>query len=105
MDEFDGHLHHYDEFDIDGRLELFFVDYTVVNGSDQQLANINGGGTDVEAYSYKDGVTLTNGELAALLDGASFGQRNIAVFANLTGDAAAVQKKRSAALASLYPSA
>lgn len=107
MDDFDSraHLHTHDVFDIDGRLDLFFVDYTIVNGSDQQLANVNGGGVDVEAMSFKNGVTLTNGELAALLDGTSFGQRNIAVFADLTGDAAAVQKKRSAALASLYPSA
>jgi hypothetical protein len=99
------HLHHYDGFDIDGPLDLYFVNYTVINGSDQQLANINAGGTDVEAYSYKDGITLTNGELATLLDGSSFGQKNVAVFADQTGDAAAVQKKRSAALASLYPSA
>lgn len=105
MDEYREHLHHADEFDIDGRLELFFVNYTVVNGSDQQLANINAGGTDVDPYSYKDGITLTNGELAALLDGSSFGQKNIAVFADQTGDAQKLQKKRSAALASLYASA
>lgn len=81
------------------------ANYTVVNGSDQQLANINVGGTDVEAYSYKDGITLTNTELATLLDGSSFGQKNVAVFADLTGDAAAAQKKRSAAIAALYLSA
>jgi hypothetical protein len=78
--------------------------YTVVNGSDQQLSNINAGGVDVEAYAYKDGVTLTDGELAALLS-ASFVQKNVAVFGDLTGDAAAAQKKRSAAIASLYASA
>lgn len=106
MDEFGTtHWQVHDPFDIDGSLDLYWVNYTVVNGSDQQLANINGGGTDVEAYSYKDGVTLTQGELATLLDGSSFGQKNVAVFADLTGDAAAVQKKRSAALASLYLSA
>lgn len=71
------------------------ADYTIINGSDQQLANVNAGGTDVDAYSYKDGVTLTNTELATLLDGASFGQKNVAVLANLTGDAAAEAKKRS----------
>jgi hypothetical protein len=81
------------------------ANYTVVNGSDAQIANINSGGTDVEAYSYKDGVTLTNTELAALLNGTDFGQKNIAVFADLTGDAAAQQKKRSAALAAMYLSA
>ena len=96
------HLHHYDEFEIDGRLELFFVNYTVVNGSDQQLANINAGGTDVDPYTYKDGITLTNGELATLLDGSSFGQKNVAVFADQTGDSQKLQKKRSAALAALY---
>ena len=96
------HLHHHDEFEIDGRLELFFVNYTVVNGSDQQLANINAGGTDVDPYTYKDGITLTNGELATLLDGSSFGQKNVAVFADQTGDSQKLQKKRSAALAALY---
>lgn len=89
-----------------GFFELFaFVNYTVVNGSDQQIANINVGGTDVEAYSYKDGITLTSAELEALLNGTSFGQRNIAVFADQTGDAAKEQKKRSAAMAALFLSA
>jgi hypothetical protein len=77
----------------------------VVNGSDQQLANINAGGTDVDAYSYKDGITLTNTELATLLDGASFGQKNVAVFANLAGDAAAEAKKRSIQLGAFRASA
>lgn len=99
------HLHHHDEFDIDGRLDAFFVNYTVVNGSDQQLVNINAGGTDVDAYSYKDGITLTNTELATLLDGTTFGQKNVAVFADQTGDAQKIQKKRSAALGALYVSA
>ena len=85
------------------------ADYTVVNGSDSQLVNINAGGTDVDAYSYKDGITLTDAELAALLADASAeaisGQRNVAVFANLTGDAQAAQRKRSAALAAHFPSA
>lgn len=43
------------------------VDYTIINGTESQLANVNAGGTDVEALSTKDGVTLTNTELAALL--------------------------------------
>lgn len=81
------------------------ADYTVVNGSDEQLVNINAGGTDVDPYTYKDGITLTNTELAALLDGTSFGKKNVAVFANQTGDAQKLQKKRSAALAALYLSA
>ena len=78
--------------------------YTVVNGSDKQLVNINAGGTDVDAYSYKDGVTLTNTELAALLTLATgetiAGENNVAVFADQTGDAAKEQRKRSAAIAS-----
>ena len=83
--------------------------YTVVNGSDAQLVNINAGGTDVDAYSYKDGITLTDGELAAVLADASAeaisGQRNVAVFADLTGDSQATQRKRSAALAANFVSA
>ena len=81
------------------------ANYTVVNGHDAQLANINAGGTDVEAFSYKDGITLSDAELATLLDGASFGAKDVAVFADLTGDAAAQQKKRAAALAAMYLSA
>ena len=79
--------------------------YTVVNGSDEQLVNVNVGGTDVDAFSYKDGITLTNTELATLLDGSTFGKKDVAVFADLTGDAAATQKKRSAALAASFVSA
>lgn len=79
--------------------------YTVINGHDAQLANINVGGTDVEAYSYKDGIVLTNTELATLLDGASFGAKNVAVFADQTGDAAKDQKKRSAAIGAMFLSA
>lgn len=77
----------------------------MVNGSDVQLANINVGGTDVEAYSYKDAIVLTAGELAILLDGSTFGQKDVCAFADQTGDAAAQQKKRSAALAAMYLSA
>jgi len=80
------------------------ADYTIVNASDEQLVNVNAGGTDVDAYSYKDGVTLTNTELATLLDGATFGKKNVAVFANLTGDAAAVAKKRSIQLGAFVAS-
>ena len=83
--------------------------YTVVNGSDSQLVNINAGGTDVDAYSYKNGITLTDAELAALLADASAqaisGERNVAAFADLTGDAQAAQRKRSVALAANFLSA
>lgn len=76
--------------------------YTVVNGSDEQLVNINAGGVDVDAYSYKNGITLTNTELATLLDGSSFGKKNVAAFADQAGDSQAAQKKRSAAIAASY---
>ena len=98
------HLHHSDPFDVDGFFQAFVVNYTVVNGSDAQLVNINAGGTDVDAFSYKDGITLTNTELATLLDGTTFGHKDVAVFADQTGDAAKIQKKRAAALAALYVS-
>lgn len=76
--------------------------YTIVNGSDETLSNVNGGGDDVSALSYKNNVTLTNTELATLLDGASFGQKNVAVFADLSGNVQAEQRKRSAAIAAHY---
>lgn len=68
--------------------------YTILNGSDQQLVNVNAGGTDVDALSYKDGVSLTSAELATLLDGSTFGRKDVAVMANLSGDAASYQKKK-----------
>lgn len=43
------------------------VNYTIVNGTESQLVDVNGGGTDVDALATKDGVTLTNAELATLL--------------------------------------
>jgi hypothetical protein len=83
------------------------ADYTIVNGSDEQLANVNAGGTDVDAYSYKNGVTLSDAELATLLDGTSFGQKNVAVFADQTGEpeAEAVAHKRVIQLGAFTASA
>lgn len=43
------------------------VNYSIANGTEAQLVDVNGGGTDVDALSTKDGVTLTNTELATLL--------------------------------------
>ena len=40
--------------------------YTVINGSNADYSNINAGGVDVGAMSYRDNVTLTNTELAAV---------------------------------------
>ncbi len=39
---------------------------TVINGTLAQLVNVNAGGTDVDAMSYKETVTLTSDEAAAL---------------------------------------
>jgi|SRR4030095_13876737 hypothetical protein len=99
------HLHHLDEFNIDGLLQAFNVNYTIINGSDEQLVNVNAGGTDVDAFSYKDGVTLTQTELVTLLDGASFGKKDVAVVADLTGDTSATQKKRSISISATHLSA
>ena len=42
--------------------------YTILNGSDQQLSNVNAEGVDVDMYSWKR-VDLTSAELATLLNG------------------------------------
>lgn len=79
------------------------ANYTVINGSESDYSNINGGGTDVGALTFRDGVTLTNTELATLLDGATF--PNAAVMpdqAAVTPVAAATQRKRAVSIASLY---
>jgi hypothetical protein len=79
------------------------ANYTVINGSESDYSNINGGGVDVGALSYRNAVTLTNTELATLLDGATF--PNAAVLpdqAAVTPVAAAEQRKRVIGLAALY---
>lgn len=40
--------------------------YTVINGTLSQLANVNAGGTDIDALTYKNTVSLTPTELAVL---------------------------------------
>lgn len=77
--------------------------YTVVNGDNQDYSNVNVGGTDVGAMSYRDAVVLTNTELATLLDGTTF--PNACVFPDqsaVTPVAAAQQRKRTLGLAALY---
>jgi len=77
--------------------------YTVINGSNADYSNINAGGVDVGAMSYRDNVTLTNTELATLLDGSTF--PNAAAIPDqsaVTPVAAATQRKRVIAIASLY---
>lgn len=96
------HQHHR-YVDAPGHAE-FFVAYTIINGTDIDLSNVNAGGVDVGAMSYRDGVTLTSGELVLLLDGATFPAShgdtpNIAVIADQSGNAAAKQFKRSLMIA------
>ena len=76
--------------------------YTVINGG-SAIANINAGSVGVDELTYKDGVTLTNTELATLLDGVTF-HKNIAVVFDYTGFADATQLKRVLGIAALYPS-
>ncbi len=73
--------------------------YTVVNGTEAQLVNINAGGTDVDALTYKNGITLTNAELAAVAS-----TSGAYVTSDLTGVADAVQLKRVMAIAAQYVS-
>lgn len=43
------------------------ADYTIVNGTNAELTNVNVGGTDVAARTIKEDVTLTDAELATLV--------------------------------------
>jgi hypothetical protein len=72
--------------------------YTVVNGTEADLSNVNAGGVDVGSMTYRDGITLTNTELATLCS-----TKGVAVIADQSGLADAVQIKRAIGLASLYP--
>lgn len=58
------------------------VNYSIINGTESQLVDVNGGGTDVDALSTKDGVALTNTELATLLT-----TNGVAVVKDQTGSA------------------
>jgi len=71
--------------------------YTIVNGTDAELTDVNVGGVDVDALTYKDNVTLTDGELAVLCS-----TQGVYVTSNLTGVADAVQIKRVLGIASQY---
>ncbi len=69
----------------------------MVNGTEAQLVNINAGGTDVDALTYKDGITLTNTELATVAS-----TQGVYVTSDLTGVADAVQLKRVLGISSQY---
>lgn len=71
--------------------------YTVVNGTEAQLVNINAGGTDVDPLTYKNGITLTNTELAVVAS-----TPGVYVTSDLSGVADAVQLKRVMSIASQY---
>ena len=74
------------------------VDYTIVNGTAATISNVNAGGTDISAYTFRNGVTLTNTELAAYLTNGT-----VAAFPDLTSSDAAAQIKRVLGVASKYP--
>lgn len=73
------------------------TDYTVINGTGSDLSNVNAGGTDVGAYSYRDAVTLTNAEIATLLT-----TQGVAVIKDQTGVASTKQIKRTIGMAGQY---
>jgi len=66
--------------------------YTIVNGSDETLTNVNAAGDDIAPGTYRDGVALTETELAAIF---TLAQKDVAVFPDLTGDAQARQRKKA----------
>lgn len=71
--------------------------YTVVNGTEADLSNVNAGGVDVGALSYRDGITLTNTELATLCS-----TPGVAVMSDLSALASAKALKRTIGVASGY---
>jgi hypothetical protein len=73
------------------------VAYTVINGTEADLLNVNVGGVDVGSLSYRDGVTLTDAELAALCV-----LKGVAVIKDQTGAVDAKAIKRVIAIASTY---
>lgn len=73
--------------------------YTIINGTESQLANVDGSSTNVDALTYKDGVTLDSSHLTTLL-----GTAGVAVLKDLTGVADAQQLKRVVAIAAMYAS-
>lgn len=71
--------------------------YTVVNGTEAQLTNVDGSGTKVDALTYKDGITLTNTQLATLAS-----TPGVNVTSDLTAVADAQQLKRVQSIAAQY---
>lgn len=75
------------------------ADYTIVNGTEAQLVNVNAAGVDVDPKSYKNAVSLTNTELAALLATAG-----VAVLKDQTGIVPIRQMRRVVRIAGTYAS-
>ncbi len=73
------------------------TNYTVINGTEADLSNVNAGGVDVGAMSYRDAVALDATELAALC-----GTLGVAVTKDGTGVAYKEQIKRAIGLAAMY---
>lgn len=73
--------------------------YTVINARDSQLTDVDGS-TDVAPHSYKNGITLTNTQVAAACS-----TQGVFVTSDLTGVADAEQVKRIAGLCGAYLSA
>lgn len=73
------------------------TNYTYINGTEADIADVNAGAVDVGAMSYRNGVALDATELAAAV--AVLG---VAIIKDQTGVAFATQIKRNIAIASLY---
>lgn len=73
------------------------TDYTIINGTGTDLSNVNAGGTDVGAYSYRDAVTMTSAEIVTLL-----ATQGVAVVKDQTAVASTKQIKRSIGMSGQY---
>lgn len=73
--------------------------YTVINGTEAQLTNVDGSSTNIDALTYKDGITLDSAHLITLA-----GTTGVAVTKDGTGVSSATQLKRVIAIAAMYAS-
>lgn len=72
--------------------------YTIINGTSAILEGVNGADNgDVDPYTYRNAVTLTDAEVGALCR-----QQGVAVTSDLAGLTDAEQIKRVIAISSLY---
>lgn len=71
--------------------------YTLINGTEATMTDVNVGGVDVGAMSYRDGVTMTDAELATFC-----GTLGCAATKDGTGVAFKEQIKRAIGIASMY---